>query len=636
MPLVSDLDEARLVRSVNKLSLKNRKLKTPHKAQHPSASNVSTPAATTEFDDGSSTILAGNVTMRHQRTRKLFTPRVGFDLTSFDIDADGDLNGGAESTRVSNLLANERNNQRGFASDTLMTEDLTLYHSANESQVSHATESTRSSTTFVTAPQEPGSESFSRLQLSLTEDEDFAKRPQATPSTTRPPMVASAFFSIDRRRSHVPQSRNSVLVDESDGSDAKSDSGSSSESEKDFRHRLLTSRKKRQAGGVNSPPRRRSWLGRNEVILVTSESDGDTSVELEHIQIPSDEKVKQWVHVSPFSSPTAPKVLNFDDLSSSFSSQIPSECSLSQAPTRTSVPFDRSSADLLTEDETAEDGGTSIPYLRDSEEFMTEDDSRDHSTRSKNVLVQTSLLSESEGEEEEDGKLVESDRNETVVRDASVQVSLDDSTDSDEDCVTSPPKASRPKHKSPAFKSQPPPPSATRQQSPDSSLEESRFHNFLAEYRRKRAEAMRLEKTAEEEEECEGDSFIVDDDEDISYESEDSSQENDSEYNPENLSREDRSASDDDDDEDTSDDEELPSLVRTPKEEKKAKPSDKRVLPQSDLSPPERNKNALPARVTPWVDSRLVRASNKKYLSPEGEPLLSFLASLSLESPFTR
>lgn len=172
---------------------------------------------------------------------------------------------------------------------SFMTEDNTLYRTANldsssdDSFNNNDESSSRSpgTSSFVTAK-----ESVVRFDKTPTQD----SRSSLSSSMQRTGMSAQLLFSVGKRKSIFHREMNSrpVLAMDSD-------------EDEDEQHREKIKEKPKNNARKSLVKPRRSILGRNEVILLPSDSDSDFEGEREAA------KVRDWIHKSPDQYPDGPR-----------------------------------------------------------------------------------------------------------------------------------------------------------------------------------------------------------------------------------------------------------------------------------------------------------------------------------------
>ncbi len=255
-------------------------------------------------DVETSRVVAGNLASSPPSPRSLAPIDDTVNIVGGGAVPDCDGHRRPESTHLDMHLpeeetANFTEDEDDRADESLMTDDLTVYHSAPEEEEEKE------------ATVEEQSDDL-RLRLSTITSDDEAATPEkkTTKEAIPTPFKASVFFSIGKRKSLGVARNASVLASGSD------------DDEEEKRDTFCTAVSRKSIGArkkVDKKNRRRSTLGRHEVILLPSDSDeADGWGDDEDIRIrptPTSPVVKKqnvqaWVAKSPFSSPKqSPKTL---------------------------------------------------------------------------------------------------------------------------------------------------------------------------------------------------------------------------------------------------------------------------------------------------------------------------------------
>ncbi len=250
-----------------------------------------------------SVLLAGNVnTDRRRRGRRPPEEDANPDSTSSSLGLG--VSGGAvsdcvgwrraESTHVEHLpvpevvITDDEEEEEGCCS--LMTEDATVYRTALSGSPSS---SSSGKTSFKTAEDTVKRSSSGDCATPVVED-------SSSLLSVRTGFSAKLLFSVGKRKSLLPRAmaQRTVLA---------GDSGEEDDESRDTVPDLdIRGNPRRKSANKSRAGRRRSILGRNEVILISSESDEDSDggagASMEEQRSP-EAKVESWIAKSPLGSP---------------------------------------------------------------------------------------------------------------------------------------------------------------------------------------------------------------------------------------------------------------------------------------------------------------------------------------------
>ncbi len=453
--------------------------------------------------------------------------------------------------------------------DSYLTEDNTMYDTALE-QEQDSTKESGGATTFVTA----------KDKLSDRAPTTFSA---SSSSLMRTGMSAQLLFSVGKRKSILPRQVNSrpVLAEDSDEDDgAGATTGNEPSPLSSWTRRTKTKTPRRAP--------RRSILGRNEVVLLSSDSDDDFFVNEDEND--KDKRVDEWIHESPPPAiATEPRRDLSDFRAETF--EVTEDLDLSSAHSeRTSKCTEQIRTLTLVEISSEEDDEVSVPKPSSeatsknwrpdsrsrsvgvghdlSEEFLT-DDFDGNSTKDESADLSSEATSKRlAGQLEQSGTARSDAFKSWQAQNRSLQVSL---TSDDEDPCTSVQRlsdAGESDHDTSVVVEQvspqgPAPKGSSKvlRRRSSSSSSDDNLQEFLQQLRKRREAAMAEDEAKREASQRPMDSFIVDDDDEEEEEEDrvtDGDSENDDDGADESncfdvsAEEEEEEENDDDDEEDDS------------------------------------------------------------------------------------